>query len=414
MVGTHTVILVDNTINTKKLVNDLITGKYADFSWLKTREIGEFSQKQVERFIEEEELHDQKIISKETEQSLKSMSSGERKKALLRFLERRNPEVLLVINPYDSLDVEAQHILKTKFQDIGKRTTIIQIINRISDALSSAKQFYSLNGNALEAYQSLEYLEAASKSGNKPIDKEVPHPLKPIPCELKKLVEFKNVSVSFNGRPVLSNINWEIKKEEFWQLKGSNGSGKSTLLNLITGDSHKGYGQDLTVFGHKKGSGESVWDLKKTIGYFSPIMVDRFKGYHSLEHMLISGIHDSIGLYIKPSEIEKQKALEWLRFLELEDKKHQYFHELSIGAKRLVMTARAMIKHPPLLILDEPTVGLDDASASFFVDLVNAYAKESKSAVIFVSHRYENGLEPNCIFELVPNNKGSTGISSFA
>ena len=238
----------------------------------------------------------------------------------------------------------------------------------------------------------------------------VPLPLKPVNVPLEDLIVFKRVSVKFDKRTVLSEIDWTIKKGEFWQLIGPNGSGKSTLLNLITGDSHKGYGQNLTLFGTKKGSGESVWDLKENIGYFSPAMVDRFKGYHTLENMLISGLHDSVGLYIKPSETEKQKALEWLNFLGLIEKKNRYFHELSIGAKRLVMTARALIKHPPLLILDEPTVGLDDSSTLFFVNMINAYATKSQSAIIYVSHREEPHLKPEKTFELRTTNKGSRGF----
>ena len=409
MKGNHSVILVDNQVKTKKLVDDVINGRYPDFSWLLSKRVGEFSQRKVEQFIEEEERHDQRTLTKKTGQSLKSMSSGERKIALLRFLKLQNPEVLLVVNPYDSLDVQTQDILKEDFEKMAGQTTVLQIINRISDALPFTQSFYLLKGSLLKVYEGLNDLKVASQLQTKSITQKIPKPLKPIVSEFENLVEFNNVSVVFNGKTVLSNIKWTIKRGEFWQLKGPNGSGKSTLLNLITGDSHKGYGQNLTVFGHKKGSGESVWDLKEMIGYFSPSMVDRFRGYHTLEHMLISGMHDSVGLYIRPSETEVQKATEWLRFLGLESRKQHYFHQLSIGAKRLVMTARAMIKHPPLLILDEPTVGLDDVSASFFVELVNVYAKESTSTVVFVSHRSEKGLQPKNIFELVPRNQGSKG-----
>lgn len=410
MTGDHAVILVDNQIIIKKLVADLVSGRHPDFTWTTDKKIGEFSQECVKQFIEEEERHDQKILSQGTGQSLKSMSSGERKKALLRFLQLQNPEVLLVINPYDSLDISTQRLLKDDFKEIAACTTVIQIITRISDAFSFARSFYIFKGAKLESYKSMDRLKTARKEAYQAITQKVPKALKPTLFDHEILAEFKNVSVRFSDKPVLSKINWTIKKGEFWQLKGPNGSGKSTLLSLITGDSHKGYGQDLTLFGHKKGSGESVWDLKEMIGYFSPTMVDRFRGYHTLEHMLISGQHDSVGLYVIPSESEKQKAAEWLELLGLKHRKQHYFHELSIGAKRLVMTARAMIKHPPLLILDEPTVGLDDRSAAFFVNLVNTYAKESFSAVIFVSHRTEKGLHPNATFELMPENEGSKGF----
>ncbi|MEO0570347.1 MAG: ATP-binding cassette domain-containing protein [Bacteroidota bacterium] len=410
MTGDHTVILVDNQADTKKLVADLVAGKHPDFTWLIQKKVEEFSQERIEQFIEEEERHHQKILAVTTGQSLKSMSSGERKKALLYFLQHQNSEVLIVINPYDSLDIKTQDLLKKHFEELEEYATIIQIIHRISDAFAFAERFYQFKDLLLEPLKSWQGLEVDSQIDSGGIIQKVPRALKPCSLALENLVGFKDVSVSFNDRPVLSKINWIIKKGEFWQLEGPNGSGKSTLLSLITGDSHKGYGQDLTLFGRKKGSGESVWDLKEMIGYFSPAMVDRFRGYHTLEHMLISGLHDSVGLYVIPSESEKQKAAEWLELLGLEHRKKHYFHQLGVGAKRLVMTARAMIKHPPLLILDEPTVGLDDRSAAFFVKLINTYAKESTSAVVFVSHRKEKGLQPNAIFELVPSAEGSKGF----
>jgi len=413
MTRDHSVILVNNTVDTKNLVAHLIAGRHPDFAWLAQKRIEEFSQRHVEQYIEEEERHDQKVLSKGTGQSLRSMSSGERKKALLRFIRHQNPEVLLVVNPYDSLDVQSQDMLKCDFEKMIQQITIIQIINRISDTFPFVKHFYVCQGTALQRHSSLEHIKIIWSSEKKSMHQRIPEPLQPIPFGLKNLVALKDVSVSFNGKTVLSNIRWNIQKGEFWQLKGPNGSGKSTLLSLITGDSHKGYGQDLTLFGYKKGNGESVWDIKGMIGYFSPAMVDRFRGYHTLKQMLISGLHDSVGLYTKPSEIEKQKAMEWLHYLGLKHKKEHYFHELSIGAKRMIMTARAMIKHPPLLILDEPTVGLDDGSASFFVELINAYAQQSDSAIIFVSHRHEAGLRPNTIFELTPTDEGSKGFCSF-
>ncbi len=406
----HSVILLDNEVKTKKLVSNLTNGTYPDFLWLKTKDIGEFSPYQIERFMEEEERHDRKVLTEGSGQSLKSMSSGERKKALLHYLMAQNPEVLIVVNAYDSLDKGSQEQLTRNFQDLSQKLSLIQITTRVSDAFPFVQQFFQFKDNLLLKFKKGEGFKSTSDRTKPRIGQKAPQPIKSIPLLDECLVEFKNVSVSFGTKPVLKEINWTIKSKEFWQLVGPNGSGKSTLLNLITGDSHKGYGQDLTLFGHKKGSGESVWDLKELIGYFSPAMVDRFRGYHTLEQMIVSGLYDSIGLYTKPSETEIHKAVEWLGLLGLENRKHCYFHELSIGAKRLVMTARALIKHPPLLILDEPTVGLDDAGATFFVELINTYAQGSDSAIIYVSHRNEPNLRPEKRFELQPSAAGSLGF----
>src|SRR5690606_9277785 len=209
--------------------------------------------------------------------------------------------------------------------------------------------------------------------------------------------------------PILKNINWKIRSGSFWQLIGKNGSGKTTLLSMIIGENNKGYGQELYIFGKKKGSGESIWDIKKNIGYFTPSMVDKFSGHHSAINMLISGLTDSVGLYLRPTEVQLQLAKEWLRLINMLDLKDVYFHDLSMGQQRLLMTVRAMIKHPPLLILDEPTAGLDDQSAALFVALTNKIAEESRTAIIFVSHREEPGLRPQYIFQLEQTEQGSEG-----
>lgn len=406
----HYAILIDNHSKVHQLTKKLLNGDaILGLEHLKDKTGALFSRSEIDRFIYEEEYHDLKHLTPNTTQSLKSMSSGEQKKALLRYLLEQDPDFLVLVNPYDNLDAGTQEDLKRRLIENASNTCIIQILGRKKDILALTTHFGRLVEDRLTFYKSQNAFVKASE----PKPNSFAHSVPPSPLSLelqsKELVKFKNISVSFDGRQVLNGIDWTIKKGEFWQLIGPNGSGKTTLLSMITGDNHKGYGQDLTLFGRKKGSGESVWDLKEHIGYFTPSMTDKFRGYHSLENMIISGLHDSIGLYVKPSDTEKRLASEWLKLLGLETKKNHYFHQLSRGDKRLVMTARAMIKHPPLLILDEPTAGLDDAHAQFFVALVNKIAAESKTAIIFVSHRKEAGLNPDQIYELLPEKNGSVG-----
>lgn len=401
-------ILIPNHLKTEIFVDEIFKGKYSILNNLDKNSWGIFSNNEIVKFIEEEELHDIKVLTKGSTQALKTMSSGERKKALLNHLLVSKVSGLLLVNPFDNLDFKTTTNLKQRFEELTKKVNCIQIVNRIDDLLPSTEKTFLFKNNALQLFESKAQLKVHLQKANS-VFTTIPQPLKPFLNIQNPLVKLTNVEVSFEGKPVLNKINWTINKGDFWQLKGPNGSGKSTILNLITGDSHKGYGQDLTLFGQKKGSGESVWDLKQHIGYFTPAMVDRFKGYHTLEHMLISGLHDSVGLYKIPSETEKAKSIEWLKILGLENKKDYYFHQLSLGQKRLLMTARAMIKHPPLIILDEPTVGLDDKAAWQFVCLINAYSKKSKTAIIYVSHRTEIGLQPKQFFELIPSKNGSLG-----
>lgn len=403
-------IRIDNQSQTQELVSDLLNGTpISGLEKLENKKGLLFSRSEIERFMDEEERHDTKIITKSSSQSLKSMSSGEQKKALLNYLLKQNPGFLVLVNPYDNLDIATQAYLKEKLEATSTSIPLVQVISRLDDILPITTDFFKLEKSEMRSYQSAKTFWRDNSKKSTPFTEILPLPLKPIKVKGSELVNFKNVSVSFDGRQILDKISWTIKKGEFWQLIGPNGSGKTTMLSMVTGDSHKGYGQDLTLFGQKKGSGESVWDLKEKIGYFTPSMTDKFNGYHTLENMIISGIYDSVGLYKKASDQARQLAGLWIKLLHLEDKKNKQFLNLTAGEKRLVMTARAMIKHPPLLILDEPTAGLDDENAALFVSLVNKIAEESDTTIIFVSHRKEIGLEPDFDYILEMKQTGSTG-----
>ncbi|WP_136464849.1 ATP-binding cassette domain-containing protein [Flagellimonas onchidii] len=406
-------ILIDNNSKVQALIFNLLKGvAIQGFEHLKNKNGLLFSRSEIHRFMDEEERHDAKIITTATKQSLKSMSSGEQKKALLSYLLEQKPGFLILVNPYDNLDIDTQVYLKEKLTNISESISLVQVVSRINDILPVTHTFYRLEKESLLSYPNAESFWKANSKKTIHFTEAIPPPIEPIIVKGSELVSFKNVSVSFDGRQVLDKINWTIKKGEFWQLIGPNGSGKTTLLSMITGDSHKGYGQDLTLFGQKKGSGESVWDLKEKIGYFTPAMTDKFNGYHTLENMVISGIYDSIGLYKRASDQAKRLANSWVKLLHLEHKRNKQFLDLTTGEKRLVMTARAMIKHPALLILDEPTAGLDDENAALFVSLVNKIAQESSTTIVFVSHRKENGLEPQFDYNLNIGTNGSTGEAS--
>ena len=405
MIIEHWAVFINNNSEKQNFIASLLQGPIPEmFSSLKHLRGALFSKLALDAFLEEEVIHDHKILTRHTSQSLRSMSSGERKKALLQYLKALNPDFLILDNPFDNLDLAAVAELKADLGKMASTTSMIQIISRERDRLAFIKTHYFLDKD-----QIVPKTENMGTLSNPDKLTAIPPPPSNMHYREGILIALKNISVSYDGKTILKGIDWKIKKGEFWQLKGKNGSGKTTLLSMVTGDNPKGYGQDLRLFGIKKGSGESIWDIKKKIGYFTPAMIDRFKGYHSLENMLISGLMDSIGLYIQPTEIQLRIARQWLRLIGMEEKRATYFHDLSAGQQRLIMCIRAMVKHPLLLILDEPTAGLDDRSASLFVALVNKIALESETAIIFVSHREEPGLKADLIYELVPHQEGSTG-----
>ena len=404
----HRAIFITNTSDKSFFIDALLSGTITDgFEVLNGLQGALFSKLNLVKLIDEESRHGQTEVTKETTQSLQSMSSGEQKKALLKHLLTTDPDYLILDNPFDNLDKDSQAQLKQLLTNVAKDIVLIQIISRKDDLLPFITHYSDLLHRELSSRSEFKTIVAEESPVN--FKGFIPPPLQHIEFEYDTLIELKKVNVSYNGRPILKDINWRIGKGEFWELSGNNGSGKTTILSMITGENPKGYGQNLFLFGHMKGSGESVWDIKKNIGYFTPSMTDKFTGYHSVEHMMISGILDSVGLYVQPTEAQLRLAKEWMLLIDMWKLKDKHFHDLTMGQKRLVMTTRAMIKHPLLLILDEPTAGLDDDSATLLVSLVNKIAKESNSTLIFVSHRTEQGLNPDFVFRLEMNDEGSRG-----
>jgi molybdate transport system ATP-binding protein len=407
MSSKHWGIFITNDSNKSKLIRNLLLGTVSEIPFLSELNGVLFSKLSLEKLMDEEERHGTKVIAKNKMQLLRTMSSGEQKKALLTHLFQGKPDYIILDNPFDNLDIDSQKALAKTLKEQSQETIFIQIISRKDDLLPFVSNFASLSHKELVIHDNLNQIDLAQESET--FSGTIPLPIHPISYSHKNLIKLEKVNVKFGTKPVLQNINWTINKGEFWQLIGKNGSGKTTILSMITGDNPKGYGQDLFLFGKKKGGGESIWDIKKKIGYFTPAMTDKFTGYHTIENMIISGLNDSIGLYTKPTDTQLRLAKEWLQLIHLWDTKDTLFHSLSMGQKRLVMTIRAMVKHPLLLILDEPTAGLDDPSAKLLVELVNKIAKESNTATIFVSHRNEPGLNSDFVYELQIDNSGSKG-----
>lgn len=367
-----------------------------------------FSNQVLEKFIEEEIKHEAKILGAK-ERKLRTYSSGERKKALLKYLLDQQPDFLVLDNLFDALDTAAVATLKTQLIELAEHISIIQIFKRKTDILPFIHTVLCIENEVLVDKLSLEAFFNKQIDANKYAFSDIPKPINEYTAVPEVLIELKQVSVNFHEQVVLKDITWQIKKGEFWQLLGPNGSGKSTLLNMIYGESTKGYGQDLYLFGKKKGSGESVWEIKQKIGFFNPMMTELFKSANTAEEMVVSGFFDSIGLYVKPSALQLKIARQWLSVIGLSSEKYTRFYKLSLLKQRLVLIARAMIKHPPVLILDEPAIELDDAGALMLTTLINKIATESSTAILYVSHRKEKGLEPQYVFELMPTVKGSIG-----
>ena len=365
----------------------------------------------IDKYVEDEERHDRFLIQTKGNSSLGSMSSGQQKKALLDYLISQKPQYLILDDVYSNIDKATQESITTTLGELSDTTLMIQLFFRKRDMLPCIGRVYLIdqNNNIVKA-EDAETFQQSEPAREMSLHRfKLPELYDDKHADINPLIQLNSVSVNYIDKPVLNKVCWTIQKGEFWQLMGPNGSGKSTLLSIIIGDNPRGYGQDMILFGKKKGSGESIWDIKRQIGYFTPAMILQFTRDETVENMIISGLVDSIGMYTKPSDMQKDIAKGWLDMLGA-SYRNKSFKSLSIGQQRMVMVARAMVKHPPLLILDEPTIELDDENSRLFINMVNAIASEKKIAILYVSHRDEPDLHPDKVFELVPGADGSIGV----
>ena len=409
---THIGLYLSNTSNKKYIIAEIISNRFlSEYIDLSPLQGVLYSTITIERLVKEELRHDHFLIQTGENVSLQSMSSGQQKKALLSHLIARQPQYMVLDDVYSNIDHETQQSISNQLNDLSETILFIQLFFRKRDLLPCIDTVYSIdeNNRITSTTDAATFRSKGNTTNSQMHHFSLPEYFSANQEVVDPLILLNSVSAHYGSKNVLDKVSWEIRKGEFWQLTGPNGSGKSTLITMISGDNPKAYGQDMTLFGRKKGSGETIWDIKKQIGYFTPYMTNQFTRDDSVENMIISGLMDSIGLYIIPSDLQKDMAKAWVERLG-SSFRNKSFQSLSIGQQRMVMVARAMIKHPPLLILDEPTIELDDENSRLFVEMINSIALEKKIAIIYVSHRDEEGLKPDKVFELVPTRKGYTGV----
>ena len=203
------------------------------------------------------------------------------------------------------------------------------------------------------------------------------------------------VSIRYGERTILDELDWTVHKGEKWALTGENGSGKSTLLSLICADNPQSYACDISLFGRKRGTGESIWEIKKHIGYVSPEIHRAYLKNIPAIDIVASGLHDSVGLYVRPKPEQRVVCEHWMNVFGIEELKDRSFLQLSSGEQRLVLLARAFVKEPDLLILDEPLHGLDDNNRKLVKEIIDTYVRKEGKTLIMVSH-YEEEF-PTCI-----------------
>jgi molybdate transport system ATP-binding protein len=404
----HIAIFVTDGDDTTNFCNNLLNKKAEGYLKVYNTQKGvHFCNATLQQLMQQEQQHHNLAFNNSYNRHLSTLSDGEQKKELLSYLLAQQPDYIILENTFDNLDTEQQAILANTLITTATNTSIIQLVKRYRDTLPFITTTYKKQGELLQPISNLQQTLQHSTATILAIKQLPTSPYSY--AQHQPLVAFTNVSIAYNQKPIVHAISWTIKAGECWQLIGPNGSGKTTLLSLITGDNPKAYNQNILLFGMQKGTGEAVQDIKKYIGYFSPAITNFFGGYNTVLHLLVGGYYNSVGLYIMPTDIQLRTANEWLVLIGLSHKKNEPFNKLTLGEQRILLIARAIIKLPPLLILDEPTTGLDDANSNLVVVLINTIMAQTNCAILLVSHRPEAGLYSNLKYILTPTTNGSVG-----
>ena len=352
-------------------------------------------------------LHIEHIL----DEPLIQLSNGENKRLQIAKAILQEPELLILDNPFIGLDVEGRKILAQIIDALQKNGVKILLITSPFEVPDSITHVAVLEKGTIVSNTSRKNFDPdmVKQSGMFSIDHYALHAMKKSDeFNFEYAIRMKNVEVKYGDRTILHDINWEVKKGEGWSISGPNGAGKSTLLSLITGDNAKAYSNEVYLFDRRRGTGESIWDIKKKIGYLSPEMHIYFDYTCTAFQAIASGLFDSIGLFRQLNEEQKKQVTEWISLLQLEAIQHKLLLQLSAGEQRLVLLARALVKNPPMLILDEPCQGLDSEHIAEFRQIINDICQTFGTTLLYVSH-YMHEI-PECVTKALYLNNGEMKI----
>ena len=331
------------------------------------------------------------------------LSSGEMRKFQIVKTLLTNPRVLIMDNPFIGLDVDTRVLLKDLFSQLISQFSLQLVLvvskpNDIPDFITHVIPVEDLT--CCKKTTRGEFLSICQQGTSFILSNEKVQRILDLENENEKLdadeiVNLDKASIRYGNRCILNNLDWTIKKGEKWALSGENGAGKSTLLSLICADNPQSYTCNITLFGKKRGTGESIWDIKKRIGYVSPEMFRSYLKNLPVIDIVASGLFDTVGLYRRPKPEQLFICEWWLDIFGISNLKDRNFLQLSSGEQRLVLLTRAFVKDPDLLILDEPLHGLDNYHCRLVKDIIEAFCRRTDKTLIMVTH-YQEEL-PSCI-----------------
>jgi molybdate transport system ATP-binding protein len=328
------------------------------------------------------------------------LSNGEHKRFQLARALLDGADVLLLDNPFTGLDAGARAALDQTLADLchaGKRILIVTgpaplpgCVTHIH-RLEGGKLLPFSDASAYEAWRQTLRDDALKDSGPAPED----IPLAYEYPDFKEAVRIEGLHVAYGEKVILTGLDWTLKRGECWSISGPNGAGKSTLLSLVCGDNPQAFANRIKLFDRPRGSGESIWDIKKMIGFVSPELHHYFETGSQAGQVVASGLFDTIGLFRKLSPAQSDIVRRWMTVTGIEHLAERPFANLSDGEQRLVLLTRALVKNPPMLVLDEPCQGLDEAETLRFNALIDRLCRRMGKTLLYVTHHPDE--IPSCV-----------------
>ena len=339
------------------------------------------------------------------------LSNGEHKRYQVAKAVLQNAEWLLLDCPYTGLDIAARKLLNNILNMLIAKGIHVLLVTSVADIPDSITHVALLEQGELKEKISNDEFKKRKHTltlKNRLPSLNVKSFDAMIPAytynDFSVAIDMVDTCVEYNNKKILENINWKVAKGECWNVSGHNGSGKSTLLSLVTGDNPQAFANEIYLFDRKKGTGESIWDIKQKIGYVSPEMHHYFDSAISCFNVVASGLFDTIGLFRLLNGKQKTIVYQWMSLMQINEFNKRLFGQLSNGEQRLVLLTRALVKNPPLLILDEPCQGLDREVSKWFIALINDICVRIKKTLVYVSH-YEEEI-PSCVTKTLKLKQG--------
>lgn len=328
------------------------------------------------------------------------LSTGERRRLMIARALSQAPQMLVLDEPYDGLDHAFADHLKGVIAELSLQISVVIIVNRmshLSDHISHLACLHQMElvlaGKRCEIESSGLWRQLhVMDSIQRPLPAAMPAEEDVVVNSDEPLIEMRSVDVGYQSKQVISDLNWRVMSNEHWKVSGPNGCGKSTLLGLISGDHPQCFRNEIYIFGNLRGQGESIWDIKRNMGLMSTALHQQYRVHVTCEVVLLSGFFDTIGIYSEVTMAQRQIAAEWLEFLSLDVTPKTLFKSLSFGQQRMLLIARALIKRPRLLLLDEPCQGLDPINRALIMQLIAQITERELAQIIYISHDAEDHL----------------------